>query len=41
MPLANVRYRVITRKGKRYRLAISNATGRVREVKALPKAKRA
>lgn len=40
MPLRNVRYRVVTRGGKKVRLAISNTTGKVREAKVLPKARK-
>jgi hypothetical protein len=40
MPLKNVRYVVVTRKGRRFRLAIDKTTGKAKEVKAMPKAKR-
>lgn len=38
MPLKNVRYVVVTRKGRKFRLALDKTTGRAKEVKPLPKA---
>ena len=40
MPLKNVRYRVITRGGKKIRIAIDNKTGKVKEAKVLYNKKR-
>jgi hypothetical protein len=37
MPLRNVRYRVVTRGGKKIRIAIDKKTNKVKEAKVLPK----